>query len=163
MYIIFFKKGSPAIGIDAENVAKERSYVYNGGSLVPVKEYSIDGGMMIRAVMDYVEKIEDNKDNEDKYPIITRNIKLSESGEDILISFDLYNTTNSIINGVVIIKLIANNGREYRVISKPVEISTIYKNVELNLNKVDYKEGIKYVKVYVWDSLDNMKPLADVK
>lgn len=45
-------ENSPAIGIDANSSEKDRSYVYTGG-LTPIAEYSIDGGMMIRAVMEY--------------------------------------------------------------------------------------------------------------
>ena len=44
--------------------------------------------------MDYVERLKMMKiiDNEGKYPIVTRNVQFTESDEDILVSFDLYNT-----------------------------------------------------------------------
>ncbi|WP_017415399.1 S8 family serine peptidase [Clostridium tunisiense] len=43
---------SPAIGIDKNSTANDRSYVYNGG-LTPIAEYKITGSMMVRAIMQY--------------------------------------------------------------------------------------------------------------
>ena len=67
------------------------------------------------------------------------------------------------INGVVILKLIDDNGRPYKVVYQDETLNVGRNIIEFSLDKSNYPKGIKDIKVYIWDSLDNMKPLADVR
>ena len=59
--------------------------------------------------------------------------------------------------------MVDNNGRAYKVVYRPILVSGILQNFEFQLNSSDYKNGVKEVKVYIWDSIDNMRPLADIE
>ena len=84
-----------------------------------------------------------------------------ENGE-IIIAFDLIPQVKTIDKITVIIQAFDNNGKVYKAIYKDISINNIVENVEFILQESNYLKGISKVKVYVWDSLENMKPLSDV-
>lgn len=98
----------------------------------------------------------------DEYPIVIRGVEKTEVGDKFGVKVDVENIADDNINGVIIIKPIDDKDRSYKVIYKDVKLSLGLNTVEFILDTADYINGIKNIKVYIWDSLENMKPLADI-
>ena len=97
-----------------------------------------------------------------EYPLNIGNIQKTEKDGKLDIKIDVENHTEEPIDSVVILKVFDNNGREYKVEYKDIKVNGKNSTVEFELDTTNYPKGIKGAKAYIWDSLDNMKPLADV-
>lgn len=97
-----------------------------------------------------------------KRAIVIENGTIADENGEIIIAFDLIPQVKTIDKITVIIQAFDNNGKVYKAIYKDISINNIVENVEFILQESNYLKGISKVKVYVWDSLENMKPLSDV-
>lgn len=98
-----------------------------------------------------------------KYPLFIGKVeKVEESGE-LIIKIDVSNVSKNSMNSTVIIKLMDDNGKPYIINFKDLKLSEGLNKVEFNLSPENYSSGIKGIKMYIWDSFDGMKPLADTK
>lgn len=98
-----------------------------------------------------------------EYPLITGKVEKTEEDDKLIVKVNVENIAGEEINGVVILKLIDDNGRPYKVVYQDETLNVGRNIIEFSLDKSNYPKGIKDIKVYIWDSLDNMKPLADVR
>lgn len=98
-----------------------------------------------------------------KYPIVVGEVEETENEGKLTIKVNAENVSGKKVNGVAILKLIDNNGRGYKIQYKVSDMIAGNNVIEFNLNSSDYPKGIKDIKVYIWDSFENMKPLSDVK
>lgn len=97
------------------------------------------------------------------YPLVTGKVEKQEENNKLIIRVNVKNTEKEKIAGIAILKLVDNNGRAYKVIHQDKTFNAGDNTVEFTLDSANYPKGVKDIKVYIWDSLDNMKPLADVK
>lgn len=100
---------------------------------------------------------------ESKYPLLIGNIERVEEGESLKIRVNVENLLEENMDGVVIVKLTNNNDRPYRVRYSNESLIKGQNVVEFNINLQNYSGGIKEIKVYIWDNLDSMKPLAEAR
>lgn len=98
-----------------------------------------------------------------KYPLAIGEVEKVEHGDNVMVKVTVGNHTEDMVDVVVIIKATDKDGRAYKVKYQSQNIIKGQNLVEFNLNLSDYPNGIKEVKVYIWNSLDNMEPLSQVK
>lgn len=108
-----------------------------------------------------IVKIEE--DSPDEYPLTIKVVERIENENNILVRVNIENNADKEMNGVVIIKPIDSNDRPYKVVYQNLKFNRGTNIAEFTLDLENYRKGIKNIQVYVWDSLENMKPLADVK
>lgn len=65
------------------------------------------------------------------------------------------------MDGILILKPMDDSGRAYRVKYEQKNFTNGENEIKFELSLSDYPKGIKDIKVYIWDSIENMKPLAD--
>lgn len=99
----------------------------------------------------------------DEYPLIIEEVEIVEEGSVSTVRVNIENKIGEDISGVVIIKPMDNNDRGYKVIYRDLRLNMGRNVVEFTLDKANYAKGIEDIQVYIWDSLENMKPLADVR
>ena len=99
----------------------------------------------------------------DDYPIAIGDVEEIVAEDKLTVKVNVTNHEKDNMSGTIIIKLFDNNGRAYKVVYKAKSLTEGLNTVEFNLNPSNYPKGIKEIKVYIWDSLDNMKPLAQAK
>lgn len=97
------------------------------------------------------------------YSLVIGTTEKVEEGEALTVRVNVRDFAEEETSGVMIIKLIDDNGRAYKVEHKDVKMTKGQNTVTFNLELSNYPKGIKEIKVYIWDSLDNMKPLAQAK
>ena len=100
------------------------------------------------------------KTDEWSKPIIIKNISREQGISDkieIVVSVSAKENTD----GVLMLKPINENGRAYRVICEPMEFMVGENEIRIELKFSDYPKGVKEIKTYIWDNLENMKPLAE--
>lgn len=66
-----------------------------------------------------------------------------------------------VVINFTIINPIDNNGRPYKAINKDTCFNKGINVIEFQLNYEDYPKGIKYIDIYIWDNLSNMRPLTN--
>ncbi len=98
----------------------------------------------------------------DKYPLIIRGVVKTQEDDSLTVTAHVENITEYETNGVVILKLIDDNGRPYKVVYRDEKLNVGENVIEFILDSENYPKGVRDIKVYIWDSLDNMKPLADI-
>ncbi len=116
----------------------------------------------LQEVNSAVEKIQEaiiGLEDEWTRPIIIKSISQTEIDDKIEIIVSV--SAKEDINGVLILKPINENGRAYKVVYEPKEFTGGENKIKIELKSSDYLKGIKEIKAYVWDSLENMKPLAE--
>jgi len=96
------------------------------------------------------------------YPLITGKVDKTEVDDKLTIKVNVDNTTENAVGGVIILKLIDDNGRPYKVVYRDEKLNVGENVIEFILDSENYPKGVRDIKVYIWDSLDNMKPLADI-
>lgn len=67
----------------------------------------------------------------------------------------------SVVINFTIINPIDNNERPYKAINKDIYFNKGINVIEFQLNYEDYPKGIKYIDIYIWDNLSNMRPLTN--
>ena len=108
------------------------------------------------AIADAMEGLED----ESSKPIIIKNIEKTKINDKIKITISV--SAKKDINGILIIKPINENRRSYKVICEPKEFINGNNEIKIELEPLNYPKDIKGIEAYIWDSLENMGPLADV-
>ncbi|MCF6466253.1 CehA/McbA family metallohydrolase [Clostridium sp. Cult2] len=98
----------------------------------------------------------------DEYPLVTGTVEKTEENGKLMVKINVENITEETIYGVVIIKPIDDNGRPYKVVYHDEILNAGRNMIEFTLDLSNYSKGVKDIKVYIWNNLNNMKPLADI-
>lgn len=149
----------PAVGVDDDTIISDNSYMHINGKFIDIGgRYGTGrpGTLMIRGYMEFTDKKE-------KYVLEIQDINLVEEEEIYRAVINVKNMIEEPLSCTIIIKPIDEKGRAYKPIYKTITFSNRYNMVEYQLDKLDYLKGVKDIKVYIWDSIDNMKPLANMK
>jgi hypothetical protein len=110
-----------------------------------------------------IAKTETEEPEDSDYPLSIENVEKIEEADKLTIKLDVKNFSNENVKGLAILKLKDDNGRDYKVEYKDIQVDEKNNIIVFELDSTNYPKGIKGAKAYIWDSLDNMKPLADVK
>lgn len=88
-----------------------------------------------------------------KYPVVIDDVKLNENKVNIGL-----NRANDDMKGVVIVQAFDKNNRVLEL--KYSDLGILKDNYSFDFSTL---KEVNYVKVFVWDSLNNMRPLAEVR
>lgn len=115
----------------------------------------------VNAVVKEIREAINGLEDKTNKPIRVKTITQTKVDNKIEITISAFSEED--IKGIVILKPIDENGRVYRVICQSKDFISGENEIKIELKSLDYPKGIKEIKAYIWDSLENMKPLADVK
>ena len=115
----------------------------------------------VNAVIIAIQEAIDGLEDKSSKPIIIEDIKQTKIDDKIEITISV--SAKEGISGIMILKPIDENGRTYKVICEQKEFTSGNNEIKVELKSSDYPKDIKSIKAYIWDSLENMKPLADAR
>ncbi|SHK08827.1 Leucine rich repeat-containing protein [Hathewaya proteolytica DSM 3090] len=142
-------------GLPQEKVQALQALIEKGKTL---NEQLIPNSEEINAVVLEIENAIKGLIGVTTRPISVNKIDKSENAGKVQITVS--STSNVDTKGVVILKIIDNNGRAYKVIYKESNFIKGDNEIVFEVNASQYAKGIKEIKVYVWDNFDNMRPLV---
>jgi len=143
----------PGTGIDESSPAPGRSYLHVGGEeFTPIADEDIDGGLMIRAIMEYsvstpeITNLKDiNYTNQDKVTVE------GMVGSDSIV--------NVYVNGVKANSIQTENRRFSVEVSLPEDDTTIMLTAELDGKETEPSTPVRVIKDKVVPTLEVTKPL----
>lgn len=146
-------------GIDKEKVEKLNNLIIEGKKLNEELEPELN--KVNEKVVEIENVMYDILLETSTRPILIKDINKSENGNKIDITISALAKEN--LKGVVILKVVDDNGKSYKVVCKENSFTSGQNEIKVQLNSSDYKRGIKSFKVYIWDNLDNMTPLSETQ